>query len=150
MLLNIRQNRFSTRWKHSAVKFYPMFLTHQTWCWRHFLFLACTNIWMRIQNVTPFCIRIRVRTRTEPIAVLHSKRKHVRSNSLYSKHLTRSQSLVPAKDIAYTNITHIVIPLSLCLRTLFSKSEDHLFLPPVRPRSTRTIVTQRTRYLAAR
>ena len=51
----------------------------------------------------------------EAVAVLHSKRKHVHSSySLYLKHLTRSQSLVPARDIAYTNITRIIIPLSLC------------------------------------
>ena len=31
MLYHIRQNQFGTRWKHSAEKFYPMRLTHQTW-----------------------------------------------------------------------------------------------------------------------
>ena len=31
MLHHIRQNRFAPRWKHSAGKFYPMRLTHQTW-----------------------------------------------------------------------------------------------------------------------
>ena len=79
-----------------------------------------------IFNAT-FCMGIRVRARTEPVSILHSKRKHVRSYSLYSTHLTRSEFLVPARGIAYTNITHNVIPLSLCKYTLFSKSEDHLF-----------------------
>ena len=60
--------------------------------------------------------------RTGRVAVLHSKRKHTRSYSLYSKHLTRTLFCTR------TNITHIVIPLSLCKHTLFSKSEDHLFL----------------------
>ena len=36
------------------------------------------------------------------------------SYSLYPKYLTRSQSLVSARGIAYTNITRNVIPLSLC------------------------------------
>ena len=49
------------------------------------------------------------------------------SNSLYSTHLTRSEFLAPARGIAYTNITHYVISLSLCKYTLFSKSEDHLY-----------------------
>ena len=31
MLHHIWQNQFGTRWKHSAGKFYPMRLTHQTW-----------------------------------------------------------------------------------------------------------------------
>ena len=52
--------------------------------------------------------------------------------------------LIPARGIAYTNITLIVIPLSLCKYTI------HLFVQPVHLRSTRTIVTQRTRYLRAR
>ena len=33
------------------------------------------------------------------------------SNNSYSTHLTRSEFTVPARDIAYTNITHIVILL---------------------------------------
>ena len=49
------------------------------------------------------------------------------SNNLYSTLLTRSEFWVPARGIAYTNITHNVTPLSLCKYTLFSKSEDHLF-----------------------
>ena len=60
-----------------------------------------------------FCIRIRS----------SSPRTGRRSYSSALEAKTRSQSLVPARDIAYTNITHIVIPLSLC--------EDHLFLQPV-------------------
>ena len=106
-----------------------------------------------IFNAT-FCMcisRSSSRADTFVVAVLHSKRKHVRSSySLYSKRLTCSQSLVPARGIAYTNITHIVIPLSLCKFTLFSKSEDHLFLQPVHLRSTRTIITQRVRYFKQR
>ena len=31
MLHHIPQNRFATRWKYSAGKFYPMRVTHQTW-----------------------------------------------------------------------------------------------------------------------
>ena len=49
------------------------------------------------------------------------------SNNLYSTHLTCSEFWVPARGLAYTNITYNVIPLSLCKYTLFSKSEDHLF-----------------------
>ena len=77
----------------------------------------------------------------QTVAVLHSKREHVRSYSLYSKHLTRTQFCTR------TNITHIAIPLSLCKYTLFFKSEDRLFLQPVHLRSTTTIGTQRTRRL---
>ena len=61
------------------------------------------------------------------------------SYSLYSTHLTRSEFWVPARGIAYTNITHNVIPLSLGMRC-FPKSEDDLFLQPVHHRSTRTII----------
>ena len=43
------------------------------------------------------------------------------SSSLYSTHLTRSVFRVPARGIAYTNITHIVIPLSLCKYTSFPR-----------------------------
>ena len=60
------------------------------------------------------------------------------SYSLYSTHLTRSEFWVPARGIAYTNITHNVIPLSICKYTSFSKNEDDLFLQPVHLRSTRT------------
>ena len=63
------------------------------------------------------------------------------SYSLYPTHLTRPEFWVPARHIAYTNITENVIPLRLCKYTLFSKSEDHLFLQPLHFRSTRTIIT---------
>ena len=71
------------------------------------------------------------------------------SYSLYSTHLTRSEFWVPARGIVYTNITHNVIPLSLCKYTLFSKREDNLFLQPVHLRSTRIIVIQHMQYLGA-
>ena len=41
------------------------------------------------------------------------------------------------------NLNATVIPLSLCKYTLFSKSENNLFLQPVHLRSTRTIITYR-------
>ena len=66
-----------------------------------------------------YAFAARVRARTEPVAVLHSKRKHVSSYSLYSKQHVRSFG--PSRGIAYTNITHIVVPLSLCKYTLFPK-----------------------------
>ena len=69
-------------------------------------------------------------------------------NNLYSTLLTRSEFWVPARGIAYTNITNNVIPSNLCKYTLFSKSEDHIFLQPVHLRPTRTIVTQRIRTAA--
>ena len=59
----------------------------------------------------------RVRARADTVAVLHSKLKHVRSYSLYSKHLTRTQFCTR------TNVTHILIPYGLCKHLLFSKSE---------------------------
>ena len=81
-------------------------------------------------NIT-FCIRIPRSSHCtdRAVSVLNSKRKHVRSYSLYSKHLTRTQFCTR------TNITHIVIPLNLCKYTLFSKSEDYLFLQPVHLRA---------------
>ena len=56
MLHHIRQNQFGTCWKHSAGKFYPMRLTHQTWLlpittclhrWSHLLSSALvrTKMW---------------------------------------------------------------------------------------------------------
>ena len=110
-------------------------------CWRHFLFLACTNIWVP-GNEFSMPRLVYAFARADRVSVLHSKRKHVRSYSLYSKHLTRTQFCTRSK-----NITHIVIPLSLCKYTLFSKSEDHLFCQPVHLRSTRTIVTWRILYI---
>ena len=93
-------------------------------CWRHFLFLVCMNIWVPGNDFSMprfvCAFTTRVRARAESVAVLHSKRKHVRSNNLYSTHLTHSAFWVPARGIAYTNITHNVIPLSLCKYTLFS------------------------------
>ena len=116
-------------------------------CWRQFLFLVCTNIWVPGNEFSMprfvYAFAARVRARAERVAVLHSKRKHVHNYSLHSKHLTRTQFCTR------TNITHIVIPLNLCNYTLFSKSEDHLALQLVHLR-TRTIVTQRTRYISSR
>jgi len=43
MLHHIRQNQFGTRWKHSAGKFYPMRLTHQTWL---FPITTCLHRWV--------------------------------------------------------------------------------------------------------
>ena len=100
-------------------------------CLGHFLFLACTNIWVPgnefSMSRSVYAFAARVRARADAVAVLHSTRKHVRSCSSYSTHLTRSQSLVPARGIAYANITHNVIPLTLRKCALFSKSEDHIF-----------------------
>ena len=56
-----------------------------------------------------------IRVRAEAVAVLHSKRKHVRSYSLYSKHLIRTQFCTR------TNITHLITPLSLLFFKRFSK-----------------------------
>ena len=118
-----------------------------------FLFLACTNIWVPENEFSMprfvFAFIARVRVRAEPVAILPSKRKHVSSYSLYSKYLTRSEFWVPASCIAYTNITHIAISLSLCKYTLSFKSEDHFFVQPMHLRLTRTIITYRIRYLGA-
>ena len=43
MLHRIRQNQFGTRWKHSAGKFYPMRLTHQTWLSDYHLFASMNH-----------------------------------------------------------------------------------------------------------
>ena len=67
------------------------------------------------------------------------------SNSLYSTHSTRSG---PSRG-AYTTITHIVIPLNLCYIRCLPKVRI-IYFAIVHLRSTRTIVTQRTRYLGAR
>ena len=80
-----------------------------------------THVLVWIFNVT-FCIRI------SPFCSRPGG-----SYSLYSKHLTRSEFSVPARGIAYANVTHNVIPLSI------------YNLQPVHLRSTRTIITQ-TRY----
>ena len=77
------------------------------WCWRHFLFLACTNIWVP-GNEFVYAFVTRIRVRAESVAVLHSTRKHVRSYNLYTTHLTRSD---PNKS---HRVLNIVIPLSLC------------------------------------
>ena len=73
---------------------------------------CCTKIWVPGNEFSMprfvYAFAARVRARAESFAVWHTKRKHVRGNSLYSKHLTRSEFLVPARVIAYTNITHSV------------------------------------------
>ena len=89
-------------------------------CWRHF-FVSRVHKHLGNEFSMPRFVRVfaaRVRARAQSVVVLHSKRKHVRSYSLYSKHLTRSQNLVPARC---TNVTHIVIPLSRCKRHCFPK-----------------------------
>ena len=43
MLHHIRQNQFGTRWKHSAGKFYPMWLTYQTWL---LPIITCLHRWV--------------------------------------------------------------------------------------------------------
>ena len=76
-----------------------------------FCFLYTQTFGYREMNFQCHAFTARVRVRAEPVAV-----KHVRSYSLYSKHLTRTQFCTR------TNVTHIVIPLSLCKYTMFSKS----------------------------
>ena len=43
MLHRIRHNQFGTHWKHSAGKFYPMRLTHQTWL---LPIITCLHRWV--------------------------------------------------------------------------------------------------------
>ena len=107
-----------------------------------FLFLACTNNWVPEMNF--LCHVLYGHSPSSP-------RTGRRSCSFALDARTRSESSVPARASAYTNITHVVIPLSLCEYTLFSKSEDRLFLQPVHLSSTRTEMhcrESRTRYLA--
>ena len=94
-------------------------------------------------NVT-FCVCIH---RTSP-----RLKQHIHTFVLVTS--THSQ-FGPSTGNAYT-VLHLhkhhayVIPLSLCKYTLFSKSEDHLFMQSLHLCLTRIIITQNIWYLGAR
>ena len=99
---------------------------------RHFCTLLARTCWVPGNGISMPRIRCQVRAQaevsccivldTKGVAVLHSSRKHVRSNNLYTTHLTRNQSSGPNKGHHvpkyYTYCNHVK---SLLIYVVFQK-----------------------------